>query len=626
MRNLLFIVMLLLSAVPGMEAKTEKGRAIYNHPTWRKTTPPPHYDVVLKDNEKMHDFIIDNIVFRLYSGADSVCVVPRYANDDTYDCCYKKNLIIPDSVVYNGKTYPVCWLGEYDIPHSFEEDTVLAGYAQLDYVSLPKAMKYVLDCINADTIDVPSLSFLDSCRRRGEYSIYGWVSGSPGQTVLCNNGSVVHDLQLPEGIKDINLKYSAFRLRSITFPSSLKKLGKYFTFGNQYLERCVFKGGPDSLSGKFYIDSPNLKELVLPSTLRYVDGNFISILMVPVAVLPSTLEYVRGTYEQCCDLLRLRPSFPWKNVWITVKDEKNQNKNMVIPEGVKEVGGFRQHYNIEKLTLSSTVEKISDEAFYLCENLKEINIPNNSNLKEIGVNAFRGTCVSHVSLPNTVERIRSNAFWDTELDSIRLPANPNLKIEWGALYEVDAVEIPYGVTSISDGALGGTAISTIDIPNSVTSIGWLAFANCWRLKTVKMSNNTEIIMKDAFKGTKVTEFRLPKSLKLISRDAFERSGLLTDIYVYGPPASIIEAEGNGPSPRWKLHVLPVYKEAYETADYWKDFFSIETFEPVGIHAVKNENQVEEECYDLQGRKQGSGVHGISIIKTSDGKTKKVWRR
>ena len=141
-----------------------------------------------------------------------------------------------------------------------------------------------------------------------------------------------------------------------------------------------------------------------------------------------------------------------------------------------------------------------------------------------------------------------------------------------------------------------------------------------------MSDNVEIIKKEAFLGTKVSEFRLPKSLKLISRDAFERFDLVTDIYVYGPPASIIEAEGNGPSPRWKLHVLPVYKEAYETADYWKDFFSIETFEPVGIHAVKNENQVEEELYDLQGRKQGSGARGISIIKTSDGKTKKVWRK
>ena len=140
-----------------------------------------------------------------------------------------------------------------------------------------------------------------------------------------------------------------------------------------------------------------------------------------------------------------------------------------------------------------------------------------------------------------------------------------------------------------------------------------------------MSDNVEIIMKDAFLGTKVTEFRLPKSLKLLSRDAFERS-VVTDIYVYGPPASIIEAEGNGPSKRWKLHVLPVYKEAYETADYWKDFFSIETFEPVGIHAINDDSPREDIRYDLQGRKQGSGARGISIIKTNDGKAKKVWRR
>ena len=619
MRNLLFIVMLLLSAVPGMEAKTEKGRAIYNHPTWRKTTPPPHYDVVLKDNEKMHDFIIDNIVFRLYSGADSVCVVPRYANDDTYDCCYKKNLIIPDSVVYNGKTYPVCWLGEYDIPHSFEEDTVLAGYAQLDYVSLPKAMKYVLDCINADTIDVPSLSFLDSCRRRGEYSIYGWVSGSPGQTVLCNNGSVVHDLQLPEGIKDINLKYSAFRLRSITFPSSLKKLGKYFTFGNQYLERCVFKGGPDSLSGDFYADSPNLKELVLPSTLRYVVEDGINVLMNPAAVWPSTMNYVCGTYEQCCELLRAHSSYSWKDVWLVIKGAEKHYGELVIPEGVKSVRSWRDE-GLIRIKLSSTVEYIGG---YFGSNLTELIIPSNTHLKEFG--GFCGKIrMKEFTVPNTVCKIGDYAF--PYFDKVVLPANPNLIVEWSALEGVKNVVIPYGVTKISDGAFGRAAITTIDIPNSVTSIGWQSFRDCKNLTTVNMSDNVEIIMKDAFMNTKVSEFRLPKSLKLISRDAFERSGVVTDIYVYGPPASIIEAEGNGPSKRWKLHVLPVYKEAYETADYWKDFFSIETFEPVGIHAVKNENQVEEEWYDLQGRKQGSGARGISIIKTSDGKTKKVWRR
>ena len=620
MRNLLFIIMLLLLSVLGMEAKTGKGRAIYNHPTWRKTTPPPHYDVVLKDNEEMHDFIIDNIVFRLYSGADSVWVVPRYTYDDTYDCRYKKNLIIPDSVVYNGKIYPVCGLGErvrYKLPYS--SDDIVSGYNQLDYVSLPKTVKHLLSYINSDTIDVPGLPFLESRKRRGKYSVYGWVSGSPGQTVLCNNGSVVHDLQLPEGIKDINLKYSAFRLRSITFPSSLKKLGKYFTFGNQYLERCVFKGGPDSLSGDFYADSPNLKELVLPSTLRYVVEDGINVLMNPAAVWPSTMNYVCGTYEQCCELLRAHSSYSWKDVWLVIKGAEKHYGELVIPEGVKSVRSWRDE-GLIRIKLSSTVEYIGG---YFGSNLTELIIPSNTHLKEFG--GFCGKIrMKEFTVPNTVCKIGDYAF--PYFDKVVLPANPNLIVEWSALEGVKNVVIPYGVTKISDGAFGRAAITTIDIPNSVTSIGWQSFRDCKNLTTVNMSDNVEIIMKDAFMNTKVSEFRLPKSLKLISRDAFERSGVVTDIYVYGPPASIIEAEGNGPSKRWKLHVLPVYKEAYETADYWKDFFSIETFEPVGIHAVKNENQVEEECYDLQGRKQGSGVHGISIIKTSDGKTKKVWRR
>lgn len=623
MRKLLFIVMLLLSAVLGTEAKTEKGRAIYNHPTWRKTTPPPHYGVVLENNEKMHDFIIDNIVFRLYSGADSVWVVPRYTKD-TYDCSYKKNLIIPDSVFYNGKIYPVCGLGErirYQLPYPFY--TIESGYNQLDYVSLPKTVKHLLSYINSDTIDVPDMSFLES-RRFYNYDkygwlSYGWLSGSLGETVLCNKGDVVHDLQLPEGIKDIKLRYSVFRLRSITFPSSLKKLGQYFTFGNQYLERCIFKGGPDSLDGKFYIDSPNLKELVLPSTLRYVVEDGINVfLMNPAAVWPSTLGYVRGTYEQCCELLRSHPSYSWKDVWLVVDGAEKKYGELVIPEGVKSVGSWRDE-GLIRIKLSSTVE---DFGGYFGSNLTELIIPSDTHLKD-----FYGFCgkirMKEFTVPNTVCKIGKNAF--PYFDKVVLPANPDLVIGWAALEGVKNVVIPYGLTKISDGAFYGAAITTIDIPNSVTLIDWRSFRDCKNLTTVNMSDNVETIMRGAFLGTKVSEFRLPKSLKLLSRDAFERS-VVTDIYVYGPPASIIEDDGYGPSRRWKLHVLPAYKKAYETAYYWKDFFSIETFEPVGIHAVKNENQVEEDWYDLQGCKQGSGARGISIIKTSDGKTKKVWRK
>ena len=185
-----------------------------------------------------------------------------------------------------------------------------------------------------------------------------------------------------------------------------------------------------------------------------------------------------------------------------------------------------------------------------------------------------------------------------------------------------SVEMPNSVTAIEDSAFYNCNFSSVELPSSLVTIGKRAFARNGSLSSVIFPNTLRSIGEGAFEGTVIEELRLPKSLQYLSREAFNRERVI-NFYVYGPPASIIESEGDGPSIRWTLHVLPEYKEAYETADYWKDFFKIETFGPDGINTIKAEDPETEVRYDLQGRKQGNGARGISVIKTNDGKTKKV---
>lgn len=98
-------------------------------------------------------------------------------------------------------------------------------------------------------------------------------------------------------------------------------------------------------------------------------------------------------------------------VWLVAYSGKA--KEVVIPERVQVVYAFSA--NVEKVTLSSTVKKIEDYAFYE-SSIKEIVL--NEGLETIGSEAFRYSDLEKVNLPSTLESIGSYAFRDTELSGV----------------------------------------------------------------------------------------------------------------------------------------------------------------------------------------------------------------
>ena len=86
---------------------------------------------------------------------------------------------------------------------------------------------------------------------------------------------------------------------------------------------------------------------------------------------------------------------------------------------------------------------------------------------------------------------------------------------------VTSVTIPDSVTSIRDFAFGYcTNLTSITIPDSVTSIGDIAFANCTNLISVTIGNSVTSIGKAAFSFTSLTSVTIPDSVTSIGEDAF----------------------------------------------------------------------------------------------------------
>ena len=85
-----------------------------------------------------------------------------------------------------------------------------------------------------------------------------------------------------------------------------------------------------------------------------------------------------------------------------------------------------------------------------------------------------------------------------------------------------SVTIPNSVTSIGDGAFSGcSGLTSVTIPNSVTSIGGSAFSRCSGLTSVTLPNSLTSISNAAFSGCSgLTSITLPNSVTSIGDRAF----------------------------------------------------------------------------------------------------------
>ncbi len=87
------------------------------------------------------------------------------------------------------------------------------------------------------------------------------------------------------------------------------------------------------------------------------------------------------------------------------------------------------------------------------------------------------------------------------------------------------------VTSIGDRAFLGAGLTSVTIPNSVTSIGYEAFAGCAGLTNVTIPNSVITIGEVAFSGAGLTSVTIPNSVANIGGYAFYGCTRLTSVTI-----------------------------------------------------------------------------------------------
>ena len=184
---------------------------------------------------------------------------------------------------------------------------------------------------------------------------------------------------------------------------------------------------------------------------------------------------------------------------------------------------------VKTINIANGITKIGRRAFRHCENLTSVSIPNS--VTSIGESAF-GHCdaLTSFTLPNSVTEVGDWIFEDIDNFPVTVYNNSCFVIMQSS-YK-GAYTIPAGIKTICGGAFYGCAgLTSVTIPNSVTTIGEEAFAKSG-LKSVTIPNSVTTVADEAFrKCASLENVVFPNNVVNLGKCIFEEcTALKSPIY------------------------------------------------------------------------------------------------
>lgn len=176
-------------------------------------------------------------------------------------------------------------------------------------------------------------------------------------------------------------------------------------------------------------------------------------------------------------------------------------KKIVLPQGLKVVGGFHSCPNLTEVVLPEGIEKIAARAFCGCDSIRHIKIPSS-------VEIMSGDCFAGCNI-ESYEVAEDNPYF-TAVDGVIFTKDLTTLVAFPSAYphnnyivpektrrigngaflysKIEHILLPDTITSIEREAFCQSSIRNIDIPDSVGTIGESAFAYCDNLTSIRFPN------------------------------------------------------------------------------------------------------------------------------------------
>jgi len=398
------------------------------------------------------------------------------------------------------------------------------------------------------------------------------------------NDENITSVTIPNGV--ISIGNDAFlgcdSLASITIPNSVTSIGVNAFLGCTSLASITIPNSVTSIGNTAFLGCTSLASITIPNSVTSIgSAAFSDCTSLTSITIPNSVTFIRNqVFSNCTGLTSVTIPNSVKTIDQNAFESCTSLTSITIPDSVTSIGSaaFSGCTSLASVTIPNGVKSIEKQTFLNCTKLTSITIP--ASVTSIGNTAFRGcTSLTSVTFAGSIQSSSFQADAFTGLGDIRdkyLAAGGGTysrpsggptwtKIASAAGTRATGTEGDFSIFTSSDGKsititkYKGTAkdvkipekiqnlpviridghafeenenMTSVTIPNGVTSIGISAFDNCTKLTSVTIPNSVTSIEVAAFRGCdSLASITIPNSLTKIDGLTFANCTSLTSVTI-----------------------------------------------------------------------------------------------
>ena len=330
-------------------------------------------------------------------------------------------------------------------------------------------------------------------------------------------------LIIPEKIEGhyvISIGANAFSrnetLKEVIVPKEVTAIGNY-AFGEcTNIQRVSLPDGLSSLGDLAFQGNVKLQNIVLPDGLVHIGIN-------PFDRCDSLAEIVFSG-DNPYYFTEEGVLFDRRNTTLTSYPAGKTDTEYVIPEWVTEIAlaAFSENNYLKEITIQDAVAVMNGNPFCGCLSLTKINISLFNRVFEMHSGA----------LYNTHELELIAYLWGSDADSYTVQKGTR-SIGQESFYkhtELKNINLPQTLVTIKDAAFAESGLTSINIPNSVISLGNNTFSGCPDLKNVTLPSGLTWLGRYVFSEcTALEKISFPQGLDAIGEGAFYQCTSLSEL-------------------------------------------------------------------------------------------------